>query len=561
MAWIPTRMLDPNGMTAPRLTTPPRPTLCLIAFCLLLWVPGFFSIPTSDRDEGRFAQATKQMLETGDFVNIRFGTEARNRKPIGIHWLQAPFAAAARAAGLATANPIWPYRVPSALGALAAVLAVFRLGRRMAGDGPAWLAAAMLASCTLLVAETHFAKTDAALLGCATVAMLLLARAYVDPAGFSAAAAAGFWALMGAAVLIKGPVAPAVAGLTAIALVIADRRAGWLRALRAGWGIALLLLIALPWFVAIGIATHGQFFQDSVGRDFAGKLTGGAENHWGPPGLYLLVSPALLFPATIPVILALPAIWRNRAEPLTRFLIAWVVPFWLVLEAAPTKLPHYALPLFPALLLAAARWLAAPERAAPSRYWTRFAVGAGLVVAALFGVAGITLPAVLHADIWRGIPTLLATGALFWLALSASRAADWPGLRRMVLAMPLLTWAVLEILLPAMDPVWLSPQIVRALAAQYPNGRPPGSFGAVGFHEPSLVFLAGTDTVLLGLQAEPAARFLAEAPDRSLLIAERQRAEFLQAAAGMGLAPRAVAHIKGINYAGGRSETLTLYVR
>lgn len=554
-------------MTAPRLIAPCliapcRPTLCLIAFCLLLWLPGFFTIPPSDRDEGRFAQASKQMLETGDYVNIRFGTEARNRKPVGIHWLQVPFAAAARAAGIATENPVWPYRIPSALGALAAVLAVFHLGKRLAGDGPAWLAAAMLAASILLIAETHFAKTDATLLGFTTVAMFLLARAYLDPAGFTARHAAWFWIAMGGSILIKGPLTPLVVGLTTVALVVADRRGGWLRPLRAAWGIPLALLITLPWFIAIGIATEGKFFRDAVGGDLGGKLAGGAENHWGPPGLYLLLSPALLFPATIPVFLALRTAWSQRAEPLTRFLIAWIVPTWIVFEAVPTKLPHYILPVFPALFLLAARWLCAPDRAAVSARWARFASTAGLVVAVLLGVAGLALPILLRTEVWRGIPALLAASVLFWLAWDASRAADWPRLRRMVLAMPLLSWSALEILLPAMRPVWLSPQITQALAAHYPNGRPKGSFGTVGFTEPSLIFLAGTDTVLLKLR-DPAgtARFLAAAPDRTVLIVARERAAFLDAATAAGLTPRPLAEISGFNYAGGRSEKLTLFGR
>ncbi|MBV9748528.1 MAG: glycosyltransferase family 39 protein, partial [Acetobacteraceae bacterium] len=70
-----------------------RPRACLVLLCLLCWLPGFFTLPPSDRDESRFAQATKQMIETGDLVRIRNGDEERNRKPIGIYWMQLPFAA------------------------------------------------------------------------------------------------------------------------------------------------------------------------------------------------------------------------------------------------------------------------------------------------------------------------------------------------------------------------------------------------------------------------------------------------------------------------------------
>ncbi|MSO90691.1 MAG: glycosyltransferase family 39 protein [Acetobacteraceae bacterium] len=539
---------------------PGRPYLCLIAFCLILWLPGFFTLPPTDRDEGRFAQASKQMLETHDYVNIRIGTEARNRKPVGIYWLQAPFAAAIRATGLAAENPIWPYRIPSVLGALLAVLALYHQGRRLAGDGPAWLAAAMLAASLLLVTETHIAKTDGALLGATTLTMLLLARAYLHSASFTARAAALFWIALGAGILLKGPVILMIAFLTVLTLVIADRGAAWLRPLRSAWGVPLMLLITLPWFIAIGIATEGRFFRDSLGGDLAGKLVGGAEQHWGPPGAHLLVSPVMLFPATIVVFLALPGAWRQRAEPFTRFLLAWIIPSWLVFEAVPTKLPHYVLPLYPALFLIAARWLFAPDRAQPGPRWTRFAVIAGLVAATLLGAAGLALPILLRTEIWRGAPTLLAAGIMLWLAVDVARTQDWPRLRRMILAMPLLTWAILEILLPALRPVWLSPRIAEALAAHYPQGRPRGSFATIGYHEPSLLFLAGTDVVLMSTRdGHEGAAFLAAAPGRTLLVAARQRRAFLDATAKAGLTPLPIAEISGFNYAAGRSESLTLY--
>src|SRR5437660_6024345 len=102
-----------------------RPYALLTAVCLFLYLPGIASIPPLDRDEARFAQATRQMLETGDFLRIRFQDEERNRKPAGIYWLQA---AAVTAFSTPEATAIWPYRVPSLLGALAAVMSTFALG-------------------------------------------------------------------------------------------------------------------------------------------------------------------------------------------------------------------------------------------------------------------------------------------------------------------------------------------------------------------------------------------------------------------------------------------------
>src|ERR1043166_1293406 len=99
-----------------------RPYAALALLCLLLWAPGVFSLPALDRDESRFAQSSKQMLETGDLVDIRFGLVPRYKKPAGIYWLQA---ATTKITGLGNHGRIWTYRLPSLLGAIAAVWLVF----------------------------------------------------------------------------------------------------------------------------------------------------------------------------------------------------------------------------------------------------------------------------------------------------------------------------------------------------------------------------------------------------------------------------------------------------
>ena len=60
----------------------------LALLCLAIFLPGLASVPPLDRDEPRFAEASRQMLESGDFVNIRFQDEPRLKKPVGIYWLQ-----------------------------------------------------------------------------------------------------------------------------------------------------------------------------------------------------------------------------------------------------------------------------------------------------------------------------------------------------------------------------------------------------------------------------------------------------------------------------------------
>src|SRR5437762_13267733 len=87
-----------------------RPYALLAALCLLLYLPGIASIPPLDRDEARFAQATRQMLESGDFLRTRFQDEARNKKPAGIYWLQA---ASVTVFSTPQSDASWPDLLPS----------------------------------------------------------------------------------------------------------------------------------------------------------------------------------------------------------------------------------------------------------------------------------------------------------------------------------------------------------------------------------------------------------------------------------------------------------------
>src|SRR5271155_5523194 len=109
-----------------------RPYALFVGLCLALYLPGISAIPPLDRDEARFAQASRQMLETGDFLRIRFQDEARNNNPAGIYWLQA---AAVSAFSTAESTAMWPYRVPSLLGGIAAVWLTFAFGAALFGGG------------------------------------------------------------------------------------------------------------------------------------------------------------------------------------------------------------------------------------------------------------------------------------------------------------------------------------------------------------------------------------------------------------------------------------------
>jgi hypothetical protein len=551
-----------------RLPETRRPAPWLIALCLLLWLPGFFTIPAGDRDESRFAQATRQMVDSHDYVRIRLGEVERNKKPAGIHWAQAAVVHGLEAVGIPARTQIWAYRLPSLIGAMIAVLATCLLGRALVGRRAAFVAAAMLAPCMVLVVETHIAKTDAALLATITIAMGLFGRAYLAPDSFTPRQAAAFWGVLGLGVLLKGPIAPLVPLLAGVTLAVMDRPQGapfwrlsapWLRALHPGWGLPLMVLVSAPWFVAIGIATEGRFFSEALGGDMLDKVSSGEEAHWGPPGMYAAIFGITAFPSAWIVLRSLPGSWADRMQAPVRFLLAWAVPTWLLFEAVQTKLPHYVLPAFPALMLLGARWAMDPLRQEAPAWmrWLGYVALAGVAV----GLPAVALGAGLFVErvVLPGAAIGVIAGiAMAWLLLRMARQQAWgrAALAGAILAIPVYA-AVLEGVIPRLPSVWVSSRLAAAVAQVAP-GLPARNFGVAGHHEPSLQFAMGGEIRLL-TSGEAAAAFLADGPGRIADIGDRQEAAFRRAAAERGLNLRELGSVTGLNYVRGRWITLSLF--
>ncbi|NIR59012.1 MAG: glycosyltransferase family 39 protein, partial [Gammaproteobacteria bacterium] len=148
-----------------------RTIAALAALAVAAAVAGL-ALPPLDRDEARFAQASAQMIESGDYIRITFQDEARNKKPAGIYWLQA---AAVQTFSSPEARAIWAYRLPSVLGLVIAVIATYGAGCLIVGRRAAFAGAGLLAVTVLAGAEAGIAKTDAMLMGVTAVAMAALA--------------------------------------------------------------------------------------------------------------------------------------------------------------------------------------------------------------------------------------------------------------------------------------------------------------------------------------------------------------------------------------------------
>ncbi len=541
---------------------------------LISALPALIALPPLDRDESRFAQASSQMMETGDYVNIRYQSEPRDKKPVGIHWLQV---AAVKAFSSVEQRQIWAYRLPSLIGAMLAAAACAWGAAAFWGPRGGLYAGVLLGGGFILSSEAFIGKTDAVLCGATTLALAALGRLYLsqrEGRALDRPTKVIFWVGIALGVIDKGPITPMVAGLALIALGIADRRFGWMGKMSWGWGLLLVALIVGPWAIAITTATDGTFWTGAVSGDLAPKLAGGHESHGAPPGLHILLSPLLFFPGSALLPAALLAGWRRRDEVGVRFALAWLAPSWLVFEGTPTKLVHYTLPLYGAVAwLAAAALLGAEPGPADGPARTHPAFGprvkwggaalslvAGLVFAAIALVGAGKYGAGGGAALWilATVTALIALGAGAAGAFALFTSRPWRGMTA-ALGLGVLTHMLLSgALAPSLNLLWPSRTAVRLITAEHldpRNGVTPGPVAAVGYAEPSLVFALGTGTELDG--PEDAADAVADG--EPALVEKRQDAAFRTALAAQKLTATAVGDAKGIDYSTGKPVDLILY--
>jgi 4-amino-4-deoxy-L-arabinose transferase-like glycosyltransferase len=534
-----------------------RALLVLLLVTFISILPGFFSIPPTDRDESRFAQATKQMIESGDYVDIRFQDEVRYKKPVGIYWLQAGVVKTAQALGVPQAlSTIWLYRIPSLLGAIAAVMLTYWAALAFVSRRAAVLAGLMMASCFLLSVEGRIAKTDAVLLATIVAAMGAMGRLYLPEqrqrmdTRASWILPAIFWTAMAGGVILKGPVIVMFVALAALMLVIVDRSARWLLALRPIVGLIWLALLVLPWFLAIIERSGDAFFSESIGRDLLLKIGSGQESHGAPPGYYLLLFWGTFFPGAV---LALPAV-PVRREPGAKFLLAWVLPSWIVLEIVVTKLPHYVLPIYPAIAILLAGFIDA--RTLSVKRWLTNGTMWWFLIPLIGSIAGLIILFTVGRQfgllVWPVIGGAVVMGLLAWRLYEADGAEL--SLLRATLASLLLSMALFGLVVPALTPVFPSMALARLLNE---SGCREPLVASSGYHEPSLVFLAGTTTRLT--DAAGAADVLAGGDCRFAFVEVRQERSFGQRADALGLLYASVSRIEAFNLGSGKSAIIAVF--
>ncbi|MGB8393047.1 MAG: glycosyltransferase family 39 protein, partial [Pseudolabrys sp.] len=539
-----------------------RAIALLVVFSFLVFLPGFFQIPPVDRDEARFAQATKQMLESKDFVDIRFQNEVRYKKPVGIYWLQAAAVKAGETLGVPQARTtIWLYRLPSLFGAIGAVLLTYWAALVFVPRRAALFAALMMASSVLLGIEARIAKTDAMLLLTSVAAMGALARIYLasqtepqDDKGDWRQPAI-LWTAIAAGVLLKGPLVPMFVGLTVIVLSVVDKSARWLWSLRPFAGIVWLILLVSPWFVAIIAKSGASFFVQAIGHDMLDKVASGQEAHGAPPGFYFLLFWVTFWPGAVLAGLAAPIVWKSRYEPRTRFLLAWLLPSWLVFEAVMTKLPHYVLPLYPAIAIMIAGILES-YGLTKQRWMVRGTIGWFLLPGAV-AIATLVLFIMFGRELgliaWPFAALAVIFGLFAWWLYEVDGAER--SLLRGMLASVFLAITVFAVTFPLLPTLFPSALIAREIKAS--DCARPHVASTFAYQEPSLVFLLGTETRFT--DGAGAADFLQAGSCQFALIDPRSERSFVQRVETIGVRYSLVGRVEGYNISIGKPVSLSVF--
>jgi 4-amino-4-deoxy-L-arabinose transferase-like glycosyltransferase len=372
-----------------------------------------------------------------------------------------------------------------------------------------------------------------------------------------------FWLSLSAGILTKGPITPMIAALTALTLCITTRRWRWLLALRPLLGVITIAAVTLPWLLTLtsrlghptsefrlemqqlgltigqnegGWATYLRIVYDET----LGRSTGAKEGHWGPPGYHLVLLTVLLWPGSLLTGLGIAHAFR-RAFPTrsgaprssstsasargsrlgrflarlrtpnfhtaSRFLLCWIIPSWLVFELVSTKLPHYTMPLYPALALISARAVFAAHRGVLKglrdlgtrigfAIWWLVGVAATLGLTIIIIVAGRVDQASSIVTALRpyALPGIVIVIALFAAGRSLARGFYLRAQFQSLAAVVIWGATILQFILPGAQRFWISPRIAESINTQAlwnPDvyGEHDVFLNVTGFNEDSLIFL------------------------------------------------------------------------
>ena len=519
--------------------------IILLIFSLLILVPGITNVPVIDRDEAHFAQATKQMIQNDNYFQIRFQEITRFQKPPGINWLQA---ASLKLFSQVDAHEIWPYRLPSLLGALFSIVLTYFFARRFFDPKTAFFGAGLLATTLLLVFESHMAVIDSMLLFSVVLMQGSLWIVY-EKEDCHWGWALCFWLSLAFGLVLKG-VTPLVAVLTLFTLCVVDRNIQFIKRLHPVKGLILFSALTLIWVLGVNAAEHSNYLMQMIHKDLLPKLQGGHESHGKPPLFHLAILPLTFWPASLFLWQVAVYGFLKRKQKNIRFLLAWILPTWIFFELMPTKLPQYVLPTFPALAVLMA--LSFEQMKVKPAHWVHVLQILWILLTLGIGVAIASVPYLLMQQITWDSMMLIAviTVMSIWSVLYAWQGKSHKAATVLFVMSVLVYPLVFGRILPQLKPLWLTSNLVKKLDMKQVSEEKP--ILVIDFGEPSLAFNLNTKLVAF-TSYKNAEHQLKSDPSRIIVVPE---SFFKAMPESEQLKYRIQSETRGFNYSKGKWVTL-----
>lgn len=406
----------------------------VLGLAALLYLPAVWTRDLWNPDEPRYAEATREMIATGNYVLPRLNGEPYYEKPPLFFWLSAA----------AEALPGVPQgsggRVVSAGASTGTAILTWRIGAMIMGEATGALAALLLATTLLFWDVGQTGVIDPTLTFFCTLAIYGFARRMLGrPRGILL-----FYAACSLGVLAKGPVALILPALAAILFTVLHRGPGALKARHPLWGLALVALPVALW-IAAGAAGGGgrEFVETMLIRQNVGRALD-AYIHKEPFYYFLPILPLALLPWSVFLPQALVATFKEKVCGVRPMLLpfAWFVTTLVFFSLVSSKKTRYLLPLCPAAALLVAGWmmrrlLESSGRVRQGRAGLGIAAAVGLAVAAALGWASVRGPSALPAG---AMAPLQAPGSEAALA-AVTGLLTYPGSLRLLVPAILLAAA------------------------------------------------------------------------------------------------------------------------
>jgi 4-amino-4-deoxy-L-arabinose transferase-like glycosyltransferase len=358
-----------------------RNSVFLFFGLVLFHLAGTWSLPLIDRDEPRFAEASREMIQRADYIVPYFNNQLRLDKPPLAYWAQV---ASYRIFG----ESDFSARFPSAIAAALVALVICAWSRRNGATSVGWWAAIIFTLSLQTFVHAKAAVADMWLVLFMTLAHWsgyeLLSRSSPGaerqmPARLGTVTPyhqtrwwLTFYLSLAFGFLAKGPIAW-LPLLTVGATIILARDWQLARHIKLLRGILLMLALVALWGIPALVQTHGQFLAIGIGRHVISRSLATMEGHGASSfGMYLLLLPfyfVTIFISFFPWSIKLPwlirQLWRQRkdgvADPgysrsqFDNYLLTGIAIIFVTFTLVATKLPHYTLPAFPLLALLLAR--------------------------------------------------------------------------------------------------------------------------------------------------------------------------------------------------------------